>query len=305
MFFFSFGFPKRYADRILSRGQLTMGTFENIECANVGVAGKVLRLVSINSFFGIVGISPCAKDAISSFTKFLTHPSVRSTSSNKILDRLSKGYTIGRNGAETLFVDSRVITDFCRLMLSLRASGKLADIHLVYAGNCEQFMLGLADTGLAALIDEATGYRKRQKDEYRRLFRAFISEYHSEWVKEFQDSFFDGIYKVYHLIKSGKNHPSFFGAFINKYVYFPLANSHGAILEKLREKDPIVNVRGRKYKLHQFLTKEVGKPALRKHLIRVETLLMISSDKGMFKRHFKRAFPQPFDQLEFELGDDI
>lgn len=305
MAFVYFGEEPRRVDRVLNRGNLRMGTFKNIDCVNVEVEGKVLRLVSINSFFGIVGISPRVKDVVSSFAKFLTHPSVRSTSSNRILDRLRKGYSIGKSGADTLFVDSRVITDFCRLMLSLRATGKLAGIYLSYARNCECFMLGLADTGLAALIDEATGYCKRQKDEYRRLFRAYISEYHSEWVKEFQDSFFDGIYKVYHLTKSGKNHPSFFGVFINKYVYFPLANSHGAILEKLKEKDPIVNVCGRKYKLHQFLTKEVGKPALQKHLNQVETLLSISSDKGMFKRYFKKAFPQPFDQLEFELGDDI
>ena len=305
MFFFYFGEEPRRVDRVLNRGNLKMGTFENIDCVNVEVEGKVLRLISINSFFGIVGISPRAKDVVSSFTRFLTHPSVRSPSSNRILDRLSKGYRIGKNGAEALFVDSRVITDFCRLMLSLRASGKLSGLYLSYARNCERFMLGLADTGLAALIDEATGYRKRQKDEYRRLFCAYISEYHSEWVKEFQDSFFDGIYNAYHLTKSGKNHPSFFGVFINKYVYFPLANSHGAILEKLKEKDPVVYVRGRKYRLHQFLTEEVGKPALKKHLNQVETLLMISSDKGMFKRYFKKAFPQPFDQLELDFGEDV
>lgn len=298
------GEPNR-VDRVLNCGRLAMGVFENIDCANVEVKGKVLRLVSIDSFFGIVGIGTYAKDVIKSFESFLTHPSVRTSSSKKILNRLNEGYCIDRNGTETLFVDCRVITEFCRLMLQLRAINKLSGSYLTYAQNCERFMLGLADTGLVALIDEATGYRKRQKDEYRRLFRAYISEYHREWEKEFQDSFFDGIYKIYHLAKNGKNHPSFFGAFINKYVYFPLANSHGAILEKLKEKNPVVNFRGRRYKLHQFLTKEIGKPALQKHLNQIETLLVISADKGAFRRYFKKAFPQPFDQLELDFGDDI
>ena len=299
-----YGTPRK-VEAVLNRGGLTMGLFANIDCANVEVGGRILRLVSINSFFEIVGISSHARDAIGSFAKFLTYPGIRSSPSQRILERINNGYSIEKDGLETLFVDCRVVTDFCRLMLKLRSIGKLAGTHLEYAQNCERFMLGLADTGLAALIDEATGYRKRQKDEYRRLFLAYIQEYHSEWVKEFQDSFFDSIYKVYHLTKSGRNHPSFFGAFINKYVYFPLANSHGAILEKLKEKNPIVNLHGRKYKLHQFLTKEVGKPALQKHLHQVETLLLISSDKGVFKRNFMKVFPQPFDQLEFDFGDDV
>ena len=83
-------------------------------------------------------------------------------------------------------------------------------------------------------------------------------------MKEFPDTFFDGIYKVYRLEKAGKNHPSFFGGIINKYIYYPLANSHGAILKKLQAKDPVVECKGRRYKLHQFLTEEVGKPLLRK-----------------------------------------
>ena len=305
MFFFNFSEQPRQVDRVLNRGGLTLGVFTNIDCANVEVEKKVLRLVSMDSFFGIMGISPKNRDILDSFVRFLSHPSIRSSRSQRILGNLQNGYFIGNGNARRLFVDCRVITDFCRLMLHLRSVGKIDGYYLQYAQNCEKFMVGLADTGLIALIDEATGYRKRKKDEYRQLFLAFIREDHSDWIKEFPNTFFDGIYKVYHLERSGKNHPSFFGAFISKYVYYPLANSHGAILEKLRERNPLITLHGRKYKLHQFLTEEVGKPALRKHLNQVETILMLSQDKGAFKRNFKKVFPQPYDQLEWDFGDDV
>ena len=306
MFFFNFSVQPRQVDRVLNRGGLTLGVFTNIDCANVEVETKILRLVSVDSFFGIIGISPKSKDVLDSFVKFLLHPSIRSPKSQRILVSLQNGYFLGEGKAERLFIDCRVITDFCRLMLQLRSLRKISGVWLQYAQNCERFMVGLADTGLVALIDEATGYRKRRHDEYKQLFLQFIQDEHTDWLKEFQDPFFDGIYKIYNLPRMTKSqHPRFFGAFIAKYVYYPLANSRGAILENLREKNPMFNLNGRQYKHHQFLTEKVGKVALRDHLSKMQAVFALSRDKGSFKRNFIKVFPQPLDQLELDFGDDV
>lgn len=293
-------------DKVLKRAPLTVGAFCNLDCANVLDGKKVLRVISWQSFLSIIGVSSHTKGSLMLFVRFLMQPGIHSSLSARIIDKISNGYLIKEDVGEARFVDARVITDFCRLILSLRRVGKLAGRYLEYATNCERFMLGLADVGLVALIDEATGYDKvKRRNEYREIFNNFIRAEHSEWVKEFSDSFFDSIYKVYRLEKTGKNHPSFFGGLINRYIYYPLANSHGAILEKLQEKDPVVNCGGRRYRLHQFLTDEIGKPTLRKHINQVEALLLISSDKAAFRRNFKKLFPQPKDQMEFDFGDDI
>lgn len=307
MFFFFNSENKKFpVANVIKRGPLTLGKFANLDCVNALQGKRIMRLISFNSFLGIVGISPRAKGIMDSFVKLLTHPSVRTAQSESVLEKLQNGYIVRNGRQEDLFLDCRVVTDFCRLMLALRKSGKIGGAYLDYAGNCEQFMLGLADVGLAALIDEATGYDKiKRRNEYQELFKSILREEHSDWVKEFPDTFFDGIYKVYRLEKAGKNHPSFFGGIINKYIYYPLANSHGAILKKLQAKDPVVECKGRRYKLHQFLTEEVGKPLLRKHINQVEALLLISSDKAMFKHNFKKLFPQPKDQLEFDFNEDI
>lgn len=302
MFFFFFNNELLPVDKILNRGRLTMGAFANIDCANVEVNGKVLRLVSVESFLALVGISPRSKNGVASLSKLLSDSRIRTSFTDRIFNRLNKGYNV----EDVPFVDSRVITDFCRMMLSLRSLGKLKGIYLDYAKNCERFLAGLADVGLVALIDEATGYGKRRRDEYKQLFLKFIQDEQTSWLKEFQDSFFDGIYKIYNLPRIANNrHPLFFGDFIAKYVYYPLANSHGAILEHLRERNPVFNLNGRKYKHHQFLTQKVGKVALRDHLSKIEAIFALSKDKGSFKRYFKKVFPQPYDQLELDLGDDV
>lgn len=305
MFFFNFPDKPQVVDRVLNRGGLPMGHVANIDCANVMVGQKVLRLVSMNSFFDIVGIAHRAKSPLDSFCRLLNHPVIRTAASDRLLERFRTGYSLDLKSDGPIFVDCRVVTDFCRLILSLREYGKIGEPYLRYAQNCEKFMVGLADTGLVALIDEATGYAKKRRDEYQQLFLAFIREERSDWVKEFPDSFFSGIYKIYNLEKIGRNHPQFFGGFIAKYVYWPLADSKGAILEKLREKDPYVKVGTRRYKLHQFLTQKIGKPALHDHLVRIGLLLDMSKNKNDFRRQFQKAFPRAGDQMEFDFGDDI
>jgi hypothetical protein len=64
-------------------------------------------------------------------------------------------------------------------------------------------------------------------------------------------------------------------------------------LDELDEKNPVVYTNGgRKYKMHSFLTKEVGLPALRQHLWQVIGIGSICSNKNQFERAFFKAFPE-------------
>jgi hypothetical protein len=105
---------------------------------------------------------------------------------------------------------------------------------------------------------------------------------------------FDVIYKIYGLPRKAdaKNHPQFFGKFIRKYIYEPLANSNGAILEMLDEKNPVVYASGgRRYKMFQFLSDVVGLAALRSHLWQVIGIGNSVRSKAQFERSFAIAFP--------------
>ena len=99
------------------------------------------------------------------------------------------------------------------------------------------------------MIDEATGFvDDKRREEYRQLWQAFIRDEFRQWEgAEFPDDIFDMIYKLYGFRRINPNstkHPRFFGKFLRKYIYVPLANSNGAILEQLEEKNPVVYTNG-------------------------------------------------------------
>lgn len=204
------------------------------------------------------------------------------------------------HGYEGIFV-----IELCDAIWEAGRLGLLRPSQQFLARQAEIIVRSSAKVGIIALIDEATGYIKdKRKEEYRELFKEFIRNECKEWEKEFPDQFFDMIYRLYNLRRNHPNrHPQFFGNFIRKYVYTPLASSNGAILEMIDEKNPVVYTNGgRKFKIFQFLTDEVGLPTLRAHLWQLIGIANASRSKQGFDRGFRNAFPNPGDQMEFDFG---
>lgn len=202
--------------------------------------------------------------------------------------------------------EATVLIDICEALIQAQRNGELAPSQAFLAIQAEVIVRSSAKLGIIALIDEATGYiSDLRKEEYRRLFQAFVQEELRQWEQEFPDRFFDMIYRLYGLKRKNPKsfkHPGFFGKFIRKYVYHPLANSNGAILKDLDERNPVAYVGGgRRYKFFQFLTEEIGLPAFRQHLWQVVGIGNSVPDKAAFERAFRRAFPEPNTQLDLEL----
>lgn len=194
-----------------------------------------------------------------------------------------------------------ILIEVCDALLQMR--DYLLPSQKFLATQSEIIIRSAAKVGIVALVDEATGYiADKRKEEYRELFKEFIRSECKRWEQEFPDAFFDVLYKLYGLKRKNPRslqHPQFFGHLIRKYIYYPLANSNGAILEGLEEKNPVVYVGGgRKHRLFQFLTDTVGLPSLRQHLWQVIGIGNSVPDKASFDRAFQRAFPQPRSQME-------
>jgi hypothetical protein len=195
--------------------------------------------------------------------------------------------------------DAPFFIDVCDTIWEANRQGKLKPSQYFLAVQAEIIVRSSAKIGIIALIDEATGYiRDKHKEEYRLLFQEFIREEFRGWEKEFPNQFFDMMYRLYDLRRNEKNrHPQFFGKFIRRYVYAPLANSNGAILSILDEKNPVVYGNGgRKHKMFQFLSDEIGLPALRAHIWQLVGIGNSTKTKEGFQRGFKTAFPQAGDQ---------
>jgi len=205
------------------------------------------------------------------------------------------------HGYEGIFV-----IELCEFILDAHRQKALRPSQAFLAIQAEIILRASAKVGIIALIDEATGYIKdKRKEEYRELFKEFIKQECGEYAREFPEQFFDLLYRLYNLRRNNLigRHPRFFSKVIRKYIYSPLVNSHGAILEMLDEKNPVVYVNGgRKYKLFQFLSEQLGLPALRAHIWQVVGIGNSVRSKEAFNRAFENAFPQSGHQWElFDL----
>lgn len=193
--------------------------------------------------------------------------------------------------------EATVLIDICDAIIQAYNDEDLLPQQAFMAIQAEIIIRTCAKLGIVALIDEATGYSdNKRKDEYRELFQSFIRDEFKQWEQEFPEKFFDMIYRIYGLKRKDPTkfqHPRFFGHFIRRYIYYPLAYSSGAILEELDKKNPIVYANGRrKFKMTQFLTEEVGLPAFRQHLWQVVGIGNSVTSKDQFDQSFYTAFPE-------------
>lgn len=292
---------------IISSGPLDIAGWSNLNCFVAREGKQTYRLIVVSAFHEIVGFEGSQKQIQKSMEAFLANPHLSSKRFDDLRRTISNPIRISHEGNYLLCYDHRVITQFARAVLEARRYQAITgERFLAYADSCERFLAASADVGLASLIDEATGYDQfKKKDEYRSLFLEYIREEFREWEKEFPEIFFDGIYKIYGITKiPNKNHPQFFAKFIRKYIYHPLADSNGTILQYLDGKNPVISdTEGRKHKLHQFLSDNVGVKALRAQIWQIVGIMNSVKTKSGFQKAFKNAFPQAFDQMEFDLDD--
>lgn len=286
------------------QGELTIGDVE-LDCY---VLDDRRRLFHKKEMANILGLK---SQGGSAFLRTMTRKGIASTISaelQEILDNPIKFKNL--SGVLTHGYEASTLIEVCDTIIEADNQGKLADSQKFLVRQAQILIRSAAKIGIVALIDEATGFiADKRKEEYRELFKEFIAEECRGWEKEFPDHFFNMIYKLYGLRRANPSsfkHPAFFGGFIRKYIYFPLASSNGAILEELDQKNPVVYVNGgRKHRFHQYLTKELGIDALRSHLWQVIGIGNAAKSKADFERSFKRAFPQIGDQIELSFLEDF
>jgi hypothetical protein len=161
-------------------------------------------------------------------------------------------------------------------------------------------MLGEARLGIAGLIDEATGYQEvRDKNALQALLDTYLRRELAAWAKRFPDEFYEHIYRLRNWDWKGrrKNPPQAVAGYIKDIVYARLAPQ---ILQELEKKNPVEGGK-RKSKHHQWLTDDVGHPALAQHLHAIITLMRVSKNWPQFKLMLDMAHPKRGDTLQLPL----
>ena len=205
-------------------------------------------------------------------------------------------YRHGKGGGTATGFDATALPRICDVWLKAREAHALNKTQLVVAQRAEILMRGLAHVGIVALVDEATGYQEvRDRFALQAFLERFIRKELAAWVSRFPAEFFEELYRLKRWKPStSSRRPGVVGRYIRDLVYERLGPG---VIEELEKKNPSDGKGRRKQKHHQWLSDDVGNPALAQHMFALVRFMRSEDDWHAFKQRFDRAFPKRGDTL--------
>ena len=150
----------------------------------------------------------------------------------------------------------------------------------------------LAETGVIALIDEATGYQDvRNRMALQEVFEAVLQRELAAWAKRFQDEFYKQIYRLRGWEWRGRkiNPPQVVAHYTNDFIYDRIAPDLRLELSNRMPKTPKGTNKGR---LHQLFTDDIGHPLLAQHVHMVTMFMKAANTWGEFKINLDKVSPR-------------
>lgn len=202
---------------------------------------------------------------------------------------------ITKSGVEKDGFDASLLTEICWLYITagVHSDTKLTPAQQQTIQKAIALNKALNDVAIVALIDEATGHdKKRDKHELQDTLAKMVAKNIREWTKTFDDHYYEQLCRLRKVPYPNEKHvyPSFLGHDTNNIIYDRLTPG---IRQKLKEEQ---KRHKRKGKMHQFLTGDVGYPALIKRVTEIATLMERYDDWDEFMKMLDERFPvQPKD----------
>lgn len=204
-------------------------------------------------------------------------------------------------GARAEGYRAEILPAICEIYLRAREEEALRQSQLAVAKRCEILVRGLSRVGIIALVDEATGYQEiRDRLALQAILDEFILKEFAAWAKRFPNEFYQQIFRLRGWVWKGMkvNRPQIVASYTKDLVYARLAPG---ILKELETRNPLDEKGHRKAKHHQWLTGDIGHPALAQHLYAVIGLMRLSDSWNQFKAMLDRAYPKRGDTLQLPL----
>jgi hypothetical protein len=155
----------------------------------------------------------------------------------------------------------------CEVYLKARDAGSLQHKQRPFAVAADILIRGLANTGIVALVDEATGYQYvRDQKALQEILNAYIGKELARWAKRFPDEFYQQIFRLrgWTFDPNSSRRPMYMAQITIDLVYDRIGP--GPTKELRERRQEIFEATGKKGKLQQLLTSDVGHPALQSHL---------------------------------------
>lgn len=235
--------------------------------------------------------------------------------------------------ALTPFINSDLTASTKPVFYRTRSGGKgvgyeagalrqVADVYLRFRDNClyekgavpvryqrmiaaaEIIKNALADVGIAALVDEATGYQAvRNRFALQEVLDAVLAKELAAWAKRFPDEFYRQIFRLRGWEWRGRqiNPPQVVGKYTNNFIYDRITPG---LRKELENRMPKTEAGNRKGKLHQLLSGDIGHPMLAQHVHMVTMFMKAAGSWNEFITNLDKVAPRLGDTYELPLPDD-
>jgi hypothetical protein len=267
------------------------------------------RVLTQESFLTSIGRAAKAKGghgvrtAVDSLPPFLAAANLKSLIDKEITRSTNPIEFLSPTGARVFGYPAELLPEVCRVYLSARDEKLLLSSQVHIAERADILVRALASIGIVALVDEATGYQEvRDKKALSALLDKYLLQEFAKWAKRFPDTFYREMFRlrgwIYPSVSGGK--PSVVGKYTMDIVYQRLAPG---LVNELELRNPKEEGGRRKATHHQWLTEDVGHPALSEHIHAVTGLMRACDDWDQFKRMLDRSFPVKGDQLSLRFDE--
>ena len=205
------------------------------------------------------------------------------------------------NGAEVIGYRAEFLPQVCEVYLDALDAGVLKSNQIHVAQACKALHRSFAKVGIIGLVDEATGYQDfRARDALQAYLDKFLRKELAAWVKTFPDEFFRELFRLKGWKWKGTSRrPGVVGKYINDIIYDRLGPG---VLDELQRRNPADGRGRRKAKHFQWLTEDIGHPALAQHMYATIGLMRATENWAQFKVLFGRAYPKRGDQMALSLA---
>jgi hypothetical protein len=275
-----------------------------------------LRLLSQGTFLKALGRSRTPKagtgglSTVDGLPFFLQAEQLKPFISDELLVSTTPILFRLKSGQRTIGYDAKLLPMVCEVYLKFRdhareTTGKVPRQYEHIIRACDTLMRGLATVGIIALVDEATGYQEtRDRMALQAILDKFLRKEFAAWAKRFPDEFYQQIFRLRGWTWRGMkvNRPQVVAHYTKDLVYERLAPR---ILQELEERNPKDDRGQRKSKHHQWLTDDVGHPALAQHLYAVIAFMRAADSWDDFKARLDVALPRQGANLKFPFMADI
>jgi P63C domain len=178
--------------------------------------------------------------------------------------------------------------------------------HIILA--CDILMRGLARVGIVALVDEATGYQDvRDRQALQKILDKYIGKELAKWAPRFGETFYEQMFRLkgWTYNSNSSKRPMLMAQITIDLVYDRIGP--GLTKELQQRRQEIFENTGKRGKLKNILTTDVGHPALAEHLAGLTFLgrSFAAGDWEGFHKAVDRASPKynrtlslPFPEMD-------